>query len=75
MYMYRIQVIMVGHVTPEAYEGGRVALVQNGDIITVDTQNRTLDLVSYTHRHTINGCTLLPNMVTTRGMQCIVGRV
>ena len=48
--------------TPEAYEGGPIALVQNGDIITIDTQNRTLDLVS--HTHTISGCTLLPNMVT-----------
>ena len=43
---------MVGHVTPEAYEGGPIALVQNGDIITIDAQNRTLDLVSHTHTHT-----------------------
>ena len=59
--------------TPEAYEGGPIALVQNGDIITIDTQNRTLDLVSHhthihththTHTYTISGCTLLPNMVT-----------
>ena len=32
--------MMVGHVGPEAYEGGPIALIQDGDIITVDgTQN------------------------------------
>ncbi len=28
--------IMVGHVTPEAAEGGVIALVENGDIIEID---------------------------------------
>jgi dihydroxy-acid dehydratase len=27
---------VVGHVTPEAFDGGGIALVQNGDIITID---------------------------------------
>jgi dihydroxy-acid dehydratase len=32
---------VVGHITPEAYEGGLIGVVQNGDIITIDiTQNR-----------------------------------
>ena len=49
--------IMIGHVTPEAYDGGPIALVQNGDMITIDAKNRTLDLVSsqhipHTHTHT-----------------------
>ena len=44
--------IMVGHVTPEAYDGGPIALVQNGDKITIDIQHRALDLVSHTHTHT-----------------------
>ena len=48
---------MIGHVTPEAYDGGPIALVQNGDMITIDAKNRTLDLVSsqhipHTHTHT-----------------------
>ncbi len=31
---------VVGHITPEAYTGGNLALVQNGDVITIDaTQN------------------------------------
>ncbi|MDD6072678.1 MAG: dihydroxy-acid dehydratase [Otoolea sp.] len=28
---------IVGHVSPEAYDGGNIALVEDGDIITVDT--------------------------------------
>ncbi len=38
--------IMIGHVTPEAYEGGVIALVRDGDLICIDNVNRTLDLVS-----------------------------
>lgn len=38
--------IMIGHVTPEAFDGGNIALVQNGDIITIDNINGKLDLVS-----------------------------
>lgn len=34
----------VGHVSPEAYDGGPLALVRDGDIITIDLQNRHLDL-------------------------------
>ena len=37
--------IMIGHVTPEAYSGGPIALVQNGDIVTIDAPNRSLNLV------------------------------
>ena len=37
--------IMIGHVTPEAYSGGPIALFQNGDIITIDAPNQTLNLV------------------------------
>ncbi|MEX0685350.1 MAG: dihydroxy-acid dehydratase [Balneolales bacterium] len=35
---------VVGHVTPEAQEGGVIALVQNGDRITIDAGNNTIDL-------------------------------
>lgn len=34
---------IVGHVTPEAQEGGPVALVQDGDIITIDAETNRLD--------------------------------
>lgn len=35
---------IVGHVTPEAQEGGPLALVQNGDVITVDAEKNRLDV-------------------------------
>ena len=35
---------MVGHVAPEAYVGGPIALVQNNDIITIDTLTNVIDL-------------------------------
>jgi dihydroxy-acid dehydratase len=35
---------LVGHVTPEAQEGGPIALVENGDTITIDAKKRTLEL-------------------------------
>ncbi len=35
---------VVGHITPEAAVGGNIALVQNGDMITIDAKNRVLHL-------------------------------
>ena len=35
---------VVGHVTPEAFDGGPIALVQNGDRITLDAVGRKLTL-------------------------------
>ena len=35
---------MVGHVAPEAYVGGPIALVKNGDKITIDTETNILDI-------------------------------
>jgi len=35
---------VVGHVTPEAYVGGAIALVKNGDRIVIDSVQRTLTL-------------------------------
>ncbi len=35
---------VVGHITPEAYEGGTIALIENGDTITIDTKNNTMNL-------------------------------
>jgi dihydroxy-acid dehydratase len=36
---------VVGHITPEAQEGGTIALVQNGDRIIIDAVNNTIELV------------------------------
>ena len=35
---------VVGHITPEAYVGGTLALVKNGDPITIDAEKRELTL-------------------------------
>ncbi|MHA2088846.1 MAG: dihydroxy-acid dehydratase [Promethearchaeota archaeon] len=35
----------IGHVSPEAYVGGPIALVRDGDIIKIDIPNRTLDVI------------------------------
>ena len=35
---------VVGHVTPEAFEGGGIALVNNGDVITIDAVKNTINL-------------------------------
>lgn len=35
---------VVGHITPEAYEGGPLALVRDGDGITIDARSRKLTL-------------------------------
>jgi dihydroxy-acid dehydratase len=35
---------VVGHITPEAYMGGTIALVKNGDPITIDAEKRKLTL-------------------------------
>lgn len=35
---------VVGHITPEAIEGGNIALIKNGDKITLDAVNNTIDV-------------------------------
>lgn len=35
---------IIGHVTPEAQEGGPIALVQNGDQITIDAEKKRIDV-------------------------------
>lgn len=35
---------VVGHITPEAYDGGGIALVQDGDVISIDAVKNTINL-------------------------------
>lgn len=35
---------VVGHITPEAYEGGALAIIKNGDSITIDAEKREINL-------------------------------
>ena len=34
----------IGHVSPEAQEGGNIALIEEGDMIDLDVVNRRLDI-------------------------------
>lgn len=43
---------VVGHITPEAYTGGPLAIVQNGDTITIDAENNELTL--HINEHEMN---------------------
>jgi dihydroxy-acid dehydratase len=35
---------MIGHVAPEAYDGGPIGLVEEGDTVTIDLEKRSIDL-------------------------------
>jgi dihydroxy-acid dehydratase len=35
---------VVGHITPEAYDGGAIAIIKNGDTITIDAVKREINL-------------------------------
>ena len=37
--------LCVGHVSPEAVDGGPIAFIKDGDIVRIDITNRTLDLL------------------------------
>ncbi|MDX2269590.1 MAG: dihydroxy-acid dehydratase [Bryobacter sp.] len=36
---------MIGHVAPEAFDGGPIALVEDGDMIEIDLEKRSIELV------------------------------
>jgi len=36
--------IMIGHVTPEAFTGGVIGILRDGDIITIDLREKRLDV-------------------------------
>ena len=40
---------VVGHITPEAFVGGPLAIIENGDTITIDAENNELKLVINEH--------------------------
>ncbi|KAF8984663.1 hypothetical protein BGZ52_012350, partial [Haplosporangium bisporale] len=35
---------IIGHITPEAQEGGPIALVETGDVISIDAERKTIDV-------------------------------
>jgi dihydroxy-acid dehydratase len=40
---------VIGHITPEAYEGGLIGLVEDNDPIAIDVQQHTIDLMVDDH--------------------------
>ena len=41
---------VIGHVVPEAQEGGPIGLVQDGDVITIDAERNTINMTSVTDK-------------------------
>ena len=37
---------VIGHVVPEAQEGGPIALVRDGDVITIDAEKNTINITN-----------------------------
>ncbi|MBP9502618.1 MAG: dihydroxy-acid dehydratase [Candidatus Promineofilum sp.] len=59
---------IVGHITPEAQEGGPIALVKDGDMVIVDASQRTLDvMISATEMVTRRKAWIAPPLKVTRG--------
>lgn len=60
---------VVGHVTPEAHEGGAIALIQNGDIITIDAVKNTINLkISEEELATRKAAWVQPPLKVTQGV-------
>ncbi|MCA9169524.1 MAG: dihydroxy-acid dehydratase, partial [Planctomycetales bacterium] len=35
---------IVGHVTPEAQDGGPIGLIEDGDVVTINAETRRIDM-------------------------------
>jgi dihydroxy-acid dehydratase len=59
---------IVGHVTPEAQEGGPIALVRNGDVITIDASTNEISVaISDEEMSTRKSAWTMPPYKATRG--------
>jgi dihydroxy-acid dehydratase len=59
---------IIGHITPEAQEGGPIALVENGDKITIDAENNTIEVdISDQQWEQRRAAWTAPNYKATRG--------
>jgi dihydroxy-acid dehydratase len=59
---------IVGHITPEAQEGGPLALVQNGDKITIDAEMNQLNVdLTYDELAARRSVWSMPPYKVTRG--------
>lgn len=59
---------IVGHITPEAQEGGPLGLLQDGDMVTIDSINNTLSVdVSDEEMAARKASWVMPPYKATRG--------
>ncbi|MBL8828161.1 MAG: dihydroxy-acid dehydratase, partial [Planctomycetaceae bacterium] len=59
---------LIGHVTPEAQEGGPIALIKNGDQITIDAEKNSITVaISDTEMQTRRAAWKAPALKFTRG--------
>ncbi|KAG0331896.1 hypothetical protein BG004_001462 [Podila humilis] len=59
---------IIGHITPEAQEGGPIALVNTGDIISIDAEKKTIDVKVSNHElATRREAWIAPPYKATRG--------
>ncbi|MGB7931554.1 MAG: dihydroxy-acid dehydratase [Gammaproteobacteria bacterium] len=59
---------IIGHIVPEAQDGGPIALIRNGDIITIDAETRSLSVaVSDADMAQRRGQWTMPPYKATRG--------
>lgn len=59
---------IVGHICPEAQEGGPIALVQNGDTITIDAENNVINVAVSDEEMAARRATwVMPPYKATRG--------
>jgi dihydroxy-acid dehydratase len=60
---------VVGHITPEAYDGGGIALVKDGDRIFIDAINRTINvMISDEEFAARKAAWKQPNLKVTKGL-------
>jgi dihydroxy-acid dehydratase len=59
---------LVGHVTPEAQEGGPIALVRDGDVVSIDARTKKIDVeVPAAELDARRGAWRAPPLKATRG--------
>jgi dihydroxy-acid dehydratase len=59
---------IVGHITPEAQVGGPIALVRDGDIVTINAESNSLDvMVSEAEMQARKAAWVAPPLKATRG--------
>lgn len=59
---------IVGHITPEAQDGGPIALVKDGDVVTIDAAQRTLEVTVTAEEMAVRrGTWVRPPLKATRG--------